>query len=101
MRLSQVYPWPDLASGSLNVLVNETQREDFISRNAYVTFSLVAAKADDPPVSTDVTLPYHAFDEIASYPLTGASKGSVRYFPLKSAASDDQDTLRGTFLPET
>jgi hypothetical protein len=81
-------------------LVNDTQEKHLVSQNPTVTFSLGAATSEDSFASTQITFPYRAFDQIASYPLVGAAQGAVRYFPLKRAVHEDQITLGRTFLQE-
>jgi len=73
-------------------LVNDTLHSKLGSQNAMVTFSLGTS-----PNAVDISLPYAAFDLMASYPLlTNAS----RYFPLVRATNASQYTLGRTFLQE-
>ena len=80
-------------------LVSDAQHTQLVSQNASVAFTLGSA-TDDSSATTQVTLPYRAFDQIVMYPLVGAAEGAVNYFPLKRAARTDQVTLGRTFLQE-
>ncbi|KAK4495244.1 hypothetical protein PRZ48_013573 [Zasmidium cellare] len=84
-------------------LVDDDLHDQLTRRNASVTFSLAAPA--DTTRTTNITLPYAAFDVSAGYPLLGALYGndsskSLRYFPLKRGDSDKQFYLGRTFLQE-
>ena len=76
-------------------LVNETLHTQLQAQNANVTFTLGNSTAG---ATIDISLPYAAFDLIASYPLL--TNSSSRYFPLMRATNESQYTLGRTFLQE-
>lgn len=75
-------------------LVNETLHSKLQAQNANVTFSLGAPMHSEP---VNISLPYAAFDLVASYPLL---TNRSRYFPLMRADNESQYTLGRTFLQE-
>ena len=84
--------WNDTVQG---YPINDTLHSALQSQNATVTFSLASATSTE---NLDISLPYSAFDLIASYPLM---KQPTRYFPLMRAANASQYTLGRAFLQET
>ena len=78
-------------------LISEAQHARLTSQNSSVTFTL----GDDSAESTQIVLPYSAFDQVASYPLAGIQdESAVYYFPLKRAYDESQYYLGRTFLQE-
>jgi Eukaryotic aspartyl protease len=80
-------------------IVNETQHENLLSQNASVTLILSTGSEQNKTDRLDITLPYAAFDLMATPPFAGLNE-SVHYFPLKQAANETQYTLGRTFLQE-
>lgn len=78
-------------------LLTDSAHSALKAQNPNVTFTLAAQSNAGP--TTDITLPYSAFDLTASYPLVQVNTTSP-YFPLKRAASEGQYTLGRTFLQE-
>lgn len=78
-------------SSSQAYIVNDTLHEKLQTDNATVTFVLQNSTAG---AQVEVSLPYAAFDLIASYPLAA---NSTRYFPLARATNSSQYTLGRTF----
>lgn len=80
-------------------LVSDDLHEMLSNSARNVTFTL-AANASDTANTTEIVLPYSAFDLTATYPLAGIrnATGTQRYFPLKQATSADQYYLGRTFL---
>ena len=87
----------DYDDTSQSYLVNSTLHEKLQADNASVTFTL-QNPANPSGGTVDITLPYAAFDLVASYPLT--ANGSQRYFPLARATNESQYTLGRTFFQE-
>lgn len=78
--------------------VNDSQHSALLTSNPSITFNLSTGVTS----STDrlnITLPYAAFDMMASPPLVAGNE-PLRYFPLKRAANETQYTLGRTFLQE-
>ncbi|KAK6501214.1 hypothetical protein TWF481_009058 [Arthrobotrys musiformis] len=75
-------------------LVNNTQHEKLLSRNANIIFKIGHFSTNQ---TVDITFPYAAFDLTLSYPFT---TNPVRYFPLKRATNDTQYTLGRVFFQE-
>ncbi|KAK4694722.1 hypothetical protein P7C71_g2907, partial [Lecanoromycetidae sp. Uapishka_2] len=76
-------------------LVNNTLHATLQAQNATVTFTLESSVSGSQTVN--ISLPYAAFDFMASYPLM---TNSSRYFPLVRATNESQYTLGRTFLQE-
>ena len=79
-------------------ILDDDQHAALLKRNPSVTFTLSTGNGE----STDrlnITLPYAAFDLLASPPLAG--NDTFHYFPLKRAANESQYTLGRTFFQET
>jgi hypothetical protein len=67
-----------------------------LDERANVTFTIAANSGDQETI--DITLPYRAFDFVATYPLAGITNDSSRrYFPLKRG-DEGQYYLGRTFL---
>ena len=82
-------------------IVSEQQHSHLESLNAEFTFTLGVPSGETGSGTTQIKLPYAAFDQIACYPLAGIQDEScVRYFPLKQAANESQIYLGRTFLQE-
>lgn len=85
--------WNDTAE---MYLINETLHPDLLS-DASVAFSFAADTTSTGGVQ--ITVPYKAFDLAARAPLAGIEDdSSLRYFPLKRAANENQYYLGRTFL---
>ncbi|KAF2671392.1 acid protease [Microthyrium microscopicum] len=84
----------DLATGLY--FVSDTLHNALISANPNITFVLSSAPGLQ---TTQITLPYAAFDLTAKAPYRGLA-ADQRYFPLRRAANDTQYTLGRTFLQE-
>lgn len=82
--------------GSGYYLINDTQRQSLLSRNANVTFT-IAGTAGGP--STEIVLPYGAFDLQLTFPLVQNPNTSY-YFPLQRAQNNTQYVFGRTFLQE-
>lgn len=81
-------------------MVNDTQHDQLVAKNATVSFGLTA-NSGDAATATTITLPYASFDLVAAYPLAGITGNETqRYFPLKQAQNDTQYYLGRTFLQE-
>lgn len=78
-------------------LLDDSQHAALVAKNASVIFTLSTGNGNSSD-RLDITLPYAAFDLIASPPLAGNQ--TVHYFPLKQAANETQYTLGRTFLQE-
>lgn len=79
-------------------LLNSTQHDALVARNASITFSL-----ESTTTSVNITLPYAAFDLTASYPLLGTQANASltsHYFPLQRGRNESEYTLGRTFLQE-
>ena len=79
-------------------LLNSTQHDTLVTRNASVTFTIESTTA-----SVNITLPYSAFDLTASYPLLGVdTNASITsyYFPLQPGHNESEYVLGRTFLQE-
>ena len=78
-------------------LVNNTLHDALVSRNASITFQLAN---DLTSVDTvNITLPYASFD-LELTPNYPGITNTTRYFPIRRAANDTQNTLGRTFLQE-
>ncbi|KAK5108341.1 hypothetical protein LTR62_008437 [Meristemomyces frigidus] len=78
-------------------LVNNTLHTSLVERNASITFGLAQGTAGGSTIQ--ITLPYAAFDLVASPPYKNL-ENQTHYFPLRRAANDTQYTLGRTFLQE-
>lgn len=76
-------------------LVNDTTHATLVSMNPVLTFKI--GSGVDGGNSTDINLPYKAFDLQANYPIYPNSND---YFPLRRAMNDSQYTPGRTFLQE-
>ncbi|OCL08205.1 acid protease [Glonium stellatum] len=76
-------------------LINDQNHKQLLNLNPTVTFAL--GNTNDPTNTTNIALPYAAFDLQASYPIYN---NSTKYFPIRRAANDTQYTLGRTFLQE-
>lgn len=77
-------------------LVNDTQHEILVERNASITLQL--GQGPDSDATVQITLPYAAFDLRASPPFSNLSNETY-YFPIRRAPNE-QYTLGRTFLQE-
>lgn len=77
-------------------LINNTQHEVLVERNASITLQL--GQGPDSNDTVSITLPYAAFDLQASPPYQGLGNQSY-YFPIRRG-NDTQYTLGRTFLQE-
>ncbi|KAF1985662.1 acid protease, partial [Aulographum hederae CBS 113979] len=77
-------------------LVNDTIHERLTILNPSITFK-IANNTDNNGRSTNIVLPYAAFDLQASWPIY---ETATRYFPIRRAANDSQYTLGRTLLQE-
>lgn len=79
-------------------LVDDALHEALVANKQNVTFTL--ASGSNTGESTDIILPYSAFDLVATFPLAGIRtvSGQQRYFPLQRANTSDQVYLGRTFL---
>ncbi|SMR41706.1 unnamed protein product [Zymoseptoria tritici ST99CH_1E4] len=78
-------------------LVNDTLHQSLLDRDATVTFSLGQELTGGQ--TTQISLPYAAFDLTAKPPYKGLAN-DTRYFPLQQAQNATQYTLGRTFLQE-
>ncbi|RDW77801.1 hypothetical protein BP6252_05854 [Coleophoma cylindrospora] len=76
-------------------LMNDTQYYSLSSSNPTVSFRL--AELSSGGTFVDITLPFLAFAQEASYPFV---PNSTYYFPLRQAENSTQYTLGRTFLQE-
>jgi hypothetical protein len=76
-------------------VVPDTTHTLLQAKNPSITFNL-----GTPTKNVDITLPYAAFDLVATYPFTADDSTQIRYFPLRRANSTDQYTLGRTFFQE-
>ncbi|EXK23969.1 hypothetical protein FOMG_19283 [Fusarium oxysporum f. sp. melonis 26406] len=76
-------------------LVNDSHHAKLLASNAEVAFRL--SDVLDGGSTVTITLPYHAFDLKAEYPLVDTAS---YYFPLKCATNESQYTLGRVFLQE-
>ena len=74
--------------------LTDEQHKALLTRNPNITFTLGNLTAG---FSTNISLPYAAFDLTATAPIF---PNSTRYFPLKRAANTTQVTLGRTFFQE-
>jgi hypothetical protein len=79
-------------------ILDDDQHATLLKRNPSVTFTL-STGIDESTDRLNITLPYAAFDLLASPPLAG--NDTFHYFPLKRAANESQYTLGRTFFQET
>jgi hypothetical protein len=77
-------------------LINDTIHTKLQQLNPTIIFKL-SPETTDGGASTNILLPYAAFDLQASYPYY---TNSTRYFPIRRAANDSQYILGRTFLQE-
>lgn len=75
-------------------LVNDTLHQKLVTENATVTFALQNSTRG---AQVEISLPYAAFDLIATYPLAA---NTARYFPLARATNSSQYTIGRTFFQE-
>lgn len=79
-------------------LVNDTLHQHLLDMSPNITFTLSNSSSNFAPSNlVNITLPYAAFDLLASAPLV---KNSTRYFPLRKAQDNTQTTLGRAFLQE-
>lgn len=78
--------------------LNETQYDTLKATNPNITFTLGDNISGGQTVN--ITLPYDAFDKLASWNRWDNFPESTRYFPLHRAENDTQYTLGRTFLQE-
>lgn len=76
-------------------LVNNTLHTQLLDQNASITFKIgtLDPKAD----GLSITLPYASFDLEVSHPIV---ENSTRYFPIRKAENDSQNTLGRNFFQE-
>ena len=77
-------------------LVNQTVHDSLLRQNANITFELSNTLSGGP--SVQITLPYASFDLEIGPPF---AKNISKYFPLRRAADDTQNTLGRTFMQES
>ncbi|KAH0385488.1 acid protease, partial [Aureobasidium melanogenum] len=77
-------------------LINDTIHTKLQQLNPTIIFQLSPETTDGGP-STNIVLPYSAFDLQASYPYY---TNGTRYFPIRRAANNTQYVLGRTFLQE-
>lgn len=77
-------------------LINDTQHEILVERNASITLEM--GQGPDSDSTVKITLPYAAFDLKASPPYLGIANES-HYFPIRRGNSS-QYTLGRTFMQE-
>ncbi|KAG9997143.1 acid protease, partial [Aureobasidium melanogenum] len=77
-------------------LINDTIHTKLQQLNPTIIFQLSPETTDGGP-STNIVLPYSAFDLQASYPYY---TNSTKYFPIRRAANNTQYILGRTFLQE-
>ena len=77
-------------------LVNQTVHDSLLRQNANITFELSNTLSGGP--SVQITLPYASFDLEIGPPF---AKNISKYFPLRRAADDTQNTLGRTFVQES
>ena len=78
-------------------LVDDNLHSALLEQNASVTFTLSNRMTGGQ--TADIILPYKSFDLLIKPPYSGVNQ-SQRYFPLKRAANDSQNTLGRTLLQE-
>jgi hypothetical protein len=78
-------------------ILDDDQHATLLKRNPSVTFTLSTGN-DNSADRLNITLPYGAFDLLASPPLAG--NDTSHYFPLQRAANESQYTLGRTFFQE-
>ena len=78
-------------------LVNQTQHQKLLNRNASITFQLGITTDSEETVS--IELPYAAFDLTAKTPYQYIYSDSY-YFPLRRAANETQYWIGRTFFQE-
>jgi hypothetical protein len=74
--------------------VTDAQHKALVALNPNITFTLGNLTAG---FSTNISLPYAAFDLVASFPIFPVN---TKYFPLRRAANATQVTLGRTFFQE-
>ncbi|CZT22127.1 uncharacterized protein RCC_07996 [Ramularia collo-cygni] len=77
-------------------LIDDAVHQAILAENPTFTFTLGAGGTRND--TTDITIPYAAFDLEVSQPIV--ESGSSRYFPLKQAQNSTQYTLGRVFLQE-
>jgi hypothetical protein len=77
-------------------LVTDATRAKWLAQNPSFTFKL-GQNSYDNGVSTNIILPYAAFDHQLGWPIYSTR---TNYFPIRRAANDSQYTLGRTFLQE-
>lgn len=75
-------------------VVNDTLHSVLLTRNASITFTL-----SDDRNTIDIILPYSSFDLELTSNFPGIIN-TTRYFPIRRAVNDTQNTLGRTFLQE-
>ena len=78
-------------------LVNQTQHQNLVERNASITFQL--GISTDSAETVSIELPYAAFDLTATSPYQSITNDSY-YFPLRRAANETQYWIGRTFFQE-
>ncbi|EKG13670.1 Peptidase A1 [Macrophomina phaseolina MS6] len=78
-------------------LVNDTIHSRLVELNPTITFKLGNEIYTSATNSTNIALPYAAFDLQVGYPHYNTSQ---RYFPIRRGANDSQYTLGRTLLQE-
>jgi hypothetical protein len=71
-----------------------------LAGNLPVTFTIGVPDSSNSNATTDIILPYRAFDFVATFPLADIrnATGQQRYFPLRRAEDLTQQYLGRTFL---
>lgn len=77
-------------------LVNDTMHSQLTSKNPQFTFKIGATSYDNGN-STNIVLPYSAFDLQIGWPIYSSNQN---YFPIRRAANDSQNTIGRALLQE-
>ncbi|PPJ50270.1 hypothetical protein CBER1_04914 [Cercospora berteroae] len=78
-------------------LINDTMRARNLELSPTITFTFGKSAREDGPETTNIVLPYAAFDLNASYPFY---QTETPYFPIRRAANDSQYTIGRTLFQE-
>ncbi|KAF2453424.1 aspartic peptidase domain-containing protein, partial [Lineolata rhizophorae] len=78
-------------------LVNDTMHEQLLDMNPTLTFKLGTSAFTQTTNTTNIVLPYAAFDLQVGYP---AYSDKRNYFPIRRGANDTQYALGRAFLQE-
>ncbi|CAK1364997.1 unnamed protein product [Cercospora beticola] len=78
-------------------LINETMRARNLQLSPAITFTFGKSAREDGSETTNIVLPYAAFDMNASYPFY---QTETPYFPIRRASNDSQYTIGRTLFQE-